>query len=185
MGSEQTRQRFADTAHQAVGLGYGGDTRRLYLELIAPNLSKDEPIDDLGRSWNGALVTLGVWRRAGVRHRLLELGRPWASLQWVGDIGASLNAERYPDGTRVPELGDAVELDGGERLIAAIVHKRGAFVDAAEGWVDRAGNRAVIATRDKKVGYIAGTLYVGSSRVLRWYDCTALAPGAKEGSDHG
>lgn len=178
MDELEVRARFVTEARQIAGLSFGLPTRAAYLDLIAPAaLDPTELRDRYGALWSCALVVLGLWRRAGVVHDLLERAYvPGAAMTWVGEIAASHQATVYPDGRALPGLGDAIEVAAGQHVVAALVGRQGRAVETIEGGqLDGHGNKAVLLFHRRLV-YLDRFLMLDGSRVLRWHDCAKLLP---------
>lgn len=176
MADFQVRERFVKAACGASGLSYGLPTRAQYLDFVAPAAVDPEELrDEVGRAWSCALAVLGLWRSAGVEHPLLERAYvPGAAFEWVARIAHERDAWRYPDGQSMPGLGDAVDV--GQHLVAAVVEQRGQHVvETVEGGqLDAHGHKAILSFT-RRLAHLPGhVLYLGSSRVVRWVDCTRL-----------
>src|SRR5580692_3132027 len=175
------REKVAAMARPLGGLSFAASTRAAYLELLAPAAQDDAAIRDAcGHAWSCYLTTLGLWRRMGVSHPLLsspyEIGK---AAEWVALIGAARGAIRKPDGVAMPSLGDAVAVNGGEHIAAAILSValagNVATVDTLEGGqVDGQGNKAIKVYRAKALRYEGRALMLGGSTVYQWYDAAAL-----------
>jgi len=176
-----TREKVSELARTFAGLSYAPATRDAYLELLAP-AKLDDPAtrDACGHAWSCYLTTLGLWRRLGVEHPDLAIRYvSGAAPAWVAAIAASRGAERVPDGVSMPSLGDAIEVNGGEHIIAAIVsivlEGAVATVDTIEGGqVDASGNKSISLFTGKRMRYVGRALMLGGGIVVRWFDASTL-----------
>lgn len=177
------REKFATAAKSIAGLGYGEPTRADYLALVAPLAVEGPTLEaEMGHMWSCALTTMGLWRKVGVRHELLErmyvIGQAMA---WVSKIGEDFGAEVYPGEGRLPGVGDAIEVNNGNHVIAAIVADHATAplqVDTVEGGqADKAGNMCIQAFSAKALRYVGGVLMIGNAKIFRWYDCTKMGIG--------
>lgn len=171
------RQKFAAAAREIAGLGYAAPTRAAYLALVAPLAVEGPQLqEEMGHMWSCALTTMGLWRRVGVRHELLD--RPYVigqAMAWVSKVGEDFGAEVYPGEGRMPGVGDAVEVNNGNHVIACVVAAAGGTVDTVEGGqADGAGNMCVKGFAAKPLRYVDGVLVLGNARVFRWYDCALM-----------
>jgi hypothetical protein len=177
-----SREKFAAAAKEIAGLGYAPATRAAYLALVAPLAVEGPQLEEeMGHMWSCALTTMGLWRKVGVRHELLErkyvIGQAMA---WVSKIGEDFGAEVYPGGGRFPGVGDAVEVNLGNHVVAALTktYGDGSLVDTVEGGqIDPQKFMCVDAFSAKALRYVDGVLMLGNARVFRWYDCTKLGVG--------
>lgn len=177
MATEQeTREFFASNAQSLAGLGYGHD-RPHFLEAIAPLEVEGNVLqDEMGHMWCCALTVMGFWRLCLVRHILLVTRYTnTQAMIWVGNIGDSFQATRFPDGHSTPKLGDTVMVNSGSHVIAAVVAiNSDGTVDIVEGGHKDSGGMCIVKGISKPLRYVGNVLKIGDATVFKWFDCTTF-----------
>ena len=176
------RALVASTAAPLAGLSDAPATKAQYLACIAPpGLEGDALSEEMGTMWSCALTTLGLWRMLGVQHKLLQT--PYVvgqAMAWVQQIAYDFKAWNDGDSNNPNtfDVGDAVLVRAGQHVVAAIVSKTPTspyFYDTVEGGqITAAGLKSIERYYNKSYTRTAAGIFLGSSKVYGWVDCTRL-----------
>lgn len=173
------RQKFADNALSAVGLGAAPSVRDQWLAIVAPNESDQMRTAMLGM--NGcALLVRGLWRQMGVSHVLLEnpyrVGMAVADVvQIAKDAGAWV-----PGAGGQPQVGDVFLIDGPEHVGTVIDRPDDTTILSVDGGQRDAQGFEAVKTRQR---VNTGVAWFGNDGVndgvrrdlIGYVDCEALA----------